>query len=63
MKRYRVTFRPVEGAGAQPKTEEVLADRWKVDEDLVVMYRNEGGSEIKVWDIPKQSVVRVIEVA
>lgn len=62
MKKYRVTFRPIEGPGAMPKTEEVFADRWKVDEDLVVMYRREGGSEVKVWDIPKQSVMRVIEV-
>lgn len=62
MKKYRVTFRPFDGPGVAPKTEEVFADRWKVEEDLVCLYRNEQGTDVKVWDIPKQSVMRVIEV-
>jgi hypothetical protein len=62
MKKFRVTFRPVEGPGAALKTEEVFADRWRVEEDLVCLYRSEQGTDVKVWDIPKQSVMKVIEV-
>jgi hypothetical protein len=62
MKKYRVTFRPYDGPGVVPKTEVVEADRWKVEEDLVCLYKNEHGTDIKVFDVPKQAVMKVIEV-
>ena len=62
MKRYRVTFRPYDGPGVMPKTEDVDADRWKVEQDLICLYRNEEGDDVAVFDVPKQSVMKIIEV-
>ena len=62
MKRYRVTFRPTEAPGMAPKTEDVEADRWKVDEELVCLYQHIEGDEVKVFDVPKRSVIKIIEV-
>ena len=62
MKRYRVTFRPYEGPGVMPKTEDVNADRWKVDDESVCLYQNIEGDDVKVFDVPKQSVIKIIEV-
>ena len=62
MKKYRVTYRPVDGPGVAMKTEEVFADRWKVEQDLICLYRNEEGDDVSVFDVPKQSVMKIIEV-
>ena len=62
MKKYRVTYRPVDGPGVALKTEDVFADRWKVEQDLICLYRNEEGADVSVFDVPKQSVMKIIEV-
>jgi len=62
MKKYRVTYRPVDGPGVAMKTEEVFADRWKVEQDLICLYRKEEGDDVAVFDVPKQSVMKIIEV-
>ena len=62
MKKYRVTFRPVELDGRPEKVEEVYADTWRVDYDLVCLYRREGGEEVRVFDVPKTNVIRILEM-
>ena len=62
MKKFRVTYRPVDGPGVAFRTEEVFADRWKVDQDLICLTREEEGADVTVFDVPKQSVMKIIEV-
>ncbi len=63
MKRYRVTFRFSERPNnSLIKTEEVEADVWRVDEDLVCLYQRDGEDEVKVFDVPKARVMRIAEV-
>ncbi len=62
MKKYRITFRPVELDGRPEKVEEVYADTWRVDSDAVVLVRREGDTEITVFDVPKTNVKRIVEV-
>jgi hypothetical protein len=64
MKKYRVLYRLSEQPNSQMvKTEEVEADTWRVDSDLVCLYRHErDGHEERVWDVPKSRVVRINEV-
>lgn len=62
MKKYRITFRPVELDGRPEKVEEVYADTWRVDSDAVVLVRREGDTEVRVFDVPKTNVKRIVEV-
>lgn len=62
MKKYRITFRPVELDGRPEKVEEVYADTWRVDSDVVVLVRREGDTEVRVFDVPKTNVKRIVEV-
>lgn len=62
MKKYRITFRPIEFDGRPDKVEEVYADTWRVDSDAVVLVRREGDAEIKVFDIPRNNIRRIVEV-
>jgi hypothetical protein len=62
MKKYRITFRPVELDGRPEKVEEVYADTWRVDSDAVVLVRREGDTEVTVFDVPKTNVRRIVEI-
>ena len=62
MKKYRVTFKPEERDGRPPKVEEVYADAWRVDSDLVVLLRRDEEGETKVFDVPKNNIMRIVEV-
>lgn len=62
MKKYRVVYRPLEMPNTGTRTEEVLADSWRVDFDRLCMYRKQNGEEIRVFEIPKSAVTRIIEV-
>lgn len=62
MKKYRITFRPVELDGRPERVEEVYADTWRVDSDVVVLVRREGDTEVRVFDVPKTNVKRIVEV-
>jgi hypothetical protein len=62
MKKYRVVYRPLEMPNTGVRTEEVLADSWRVDVDRLCMYRKLDGEEIRVFEIPKAAVTRIIEV-
>lgn len=63
MRRYRVTFRYSDQPNASMvKTEEVEADVWRVDSDLVCLYRQEQEGEVKVFDVPKSRVMRIAEI-
>ncbi len=62
MKKYRVTFRPVELDGRPEKVEEVYADAWRVDSDAVVLVRQDEKGETTVFDVPKNNVMRIVEV-
>ncbi len=62
MKKYRVTFKPEERDGRPPKVEEVYADAWRVDSDLVVLLRREGDDEVRVFDVPRTNIMRIVEV-
>lgn len=62
MKKYRITFTPVELDGRPEKVEEVYADTWRVDSDVVVLVRREGDTEVTVFDVPKTNIKRIVEV-
>jgi hypothetical protein len=63
MKRYRVTFRFSDKPNASTvKTEEVEADVWRVDSDLVCLYKQEDEGEVKVFDVPTSRVMRIAEL-
>lgn len=62
MKKYRIVYKPPEMPNTGTKTETVDADRWRVDSEDLCMYRTEGGEEVRVFDIPKRAVVRIVEV-
>ena len=63
MKKFRVTFRFADKPnGSAVKTEEIEADAWRVDSDLVCLYRQGGEGEVKVFDIPKSRVMRIAEL-
>ena len=63
MKRYRVTFRYSDQPNASTvKTEEVEADAWRVDSELVCLYRQEDEGEVKVFGVPKSRVMRIAEL-
>lgn len=62
MKKYRITFKPVELDGRPAKVEEVYADAWRVDSDLVVLLRRDNEGETKVFDVPKTNIMRIVEV-
>ncbi len=63
MKKYRVTFRHSDQPNASTvRTEEVEADAWRVDSELVCLYRQEGEAEVKVFDVPKSRVMRIAEL-
>ena len=64
MKKYRVLYRLSERRDNQMvKTEEVEADTWRVDSDLVCLYRRErDGHEERVLEVPKARVLRINEV-
>jgi hypothetical protein len=66
MKKYRVMYRPTElNERDQPRTEEVLADGWRVDPetDAVLLYQQVGAREIPVFDVPKSRFMRINEIA
>jgi len=63
MKKFRVTFRfSDKGNGSTVKTQEVEADAWRVDSNLVCLYRQDGADEVKVFDVPKARIMRILEV-
>lgn len=63
MKKYRVMYRPSERANdASAIAQEVYADGWRVDSDQVLLYKRDEGGEIKVFDVPKTRIVRIMEV-
>ena len=62
MKKYRITFKPVELDGRPAKVEEVYADTWRVDSDLVVLLRRDNEGETMVFDVPKNNIMRIVEV-
>ena len=62
MKKYRVTYKNLEADGRPAKVEEVEADAWRVDDGYVALYRQEGGAEVRVFDVPKTRVMRIAEV-
>lgn len=63
MKKYRVTFRYTDQPNnSMVKTEEVEADVWRVDSELVCLYRREDGDEVRVFDVPKSRVMRIAEM-
>ena len=62
MKKYRVTFRPPEMPNTGLKVEEIEAEGWRADSDLVLLYRHDGESEVTVFDVPKTNVMRIVEV-
>jgi len=63
VKKYRVMYRPAERApGDQPRTEEVFADGWRVEDDNVTLYQKDSGSEVHVLDIPKSRFMRINEI-
>jgi hypothetical protein len=45
------------------KTEEVYADGWRVEDDLVTLYQKDNGHEVHVLDIPKTRFKRINEIA
>jgi hypothetical protein len=65
MKKYRIMYRPEERNQNEPRTEEVLADGWRVDPhtDAVLLYQVVGAQEIRVLDIPKSRFMRIHEIA
>jgi hypothetical protein len=65
MKKYRVLYRMSEQPESQAvRTQEVEADTWRVDSDLVCLYRKESdGHEERVFEVPKNRIMRVFEVA
>ncbi len=62
MKKYRVVYRAPYRADAVSKTEEVLADGWRVDQDLVLLYQRQDGQEVRVFDVPKTLIMRIHEI-
>ncbi len=63
MKRFRVTYRMTERANDPlARTEEVVADGWRADEEQVHLYQRQEGEEVSVLDIPKTRVMRILEV-
>ncbi len=62
MKKYRVVYKTPDRADAVARTEVVEADTWRVDYDLVCLYRREGGEEVRVFDVPKTNVMRILEL-
>ena len=62
MKRYRVVYRPNNQASELvARTEEVLADGWRVDTDKVVLYQK-GETDTAVFDVPTARVMRIQEI-
>ncbi len=55
---YRAPYR----ADAVAKTEEVYADGWRVESDLVLLYQRQDGEEVRVFDVPKSLFMRIHEV-
>lgn len=63
MRKFRVMFRPYEHANdAAAKTEDVLADGWRVDSDKVLLFKRSGRKEEPVFDVPKNLIMRIHEV-
>ncbi len=63
MKKFRVIYRPFERANdAASRTEEVYADGWRVDQEVVSLYLRQEGQEVPVFDVPKSRVMRIHEV-
>ncbi len=63
MKKYRITFRFSDRPESSlTKTEEVYADAWRVDSDQVCLYRRDREGEMKVFDVPRSRVTRIMEV-
>jgi hypothetical protein len=65
MKKYRILYRMTEQPNSPAvRSEEYEADTWRVDSDLVCLYRKErDGHEERVFEIPKSRIMRVFEVA
>ncbi len=62
MKKFRLTYHPIDGPGVAPKVEEVFADRWQVDDGLVTLYRNDEQGDMRVFDVPKNAIIRIVEM-
>ncbi len=62
MKKYRVVYRAPYRADAVSKTEEVLADGWRVESDEVAFVQRQDGQEVRVFDVPKTLIMRIHEV-
>ena len=66
MKRYRVMYRATESANRETaRTEEVVADGWRVDTDKVVLYQSAaaGADDTPVFDVPASRVMRIQELS
>ncbi len=63
MKKFRVMYRASEHANdAGARTEDVVADGWRVDSDKVLLYKRRGKKEVPVFDVPKKLIMRIHEV-